>query len=445
MPLIRYLVWEGWRYRWKICVASMLDHDPTPIKDEKYSNDIIFISITNFRQCDHAIRKADLILAMLPDAMLIPVTERCIMHGRSLITPSAINPLNINRKFRPEESGSLILSECGFSPGLDHVTAKKAIDTIQKKGGKILSFKTFSGSLISAASIDNPWEFKLTEPCQSLLNLGKGNNRHLMHGHIQNVPHSQVFSRATPIEVPGLKDTLAFPEGDALVYQKTYGLKDTPTIVKGKIIRSGFEKTWNLIIRLGLTDPGFSVKMNSHASFYNFLDSLLPYSENETPECRLMKYMNANTHDIEKLKCLGLFKKEWVNGKSLNSAAAILQHLMEENFSMRREDKDNVVMQHELEYNFRNVGYRFKATLVAEGEAYPDDSAMAKAVGLTTGAAAKAFLLGNIKMKGFRLPVTQDIYDPILQELTDLGVDFHFNEKKICTGGHDINFNLNLN
>lgn len=89
----------------------------------------------------------------------------------------------------------------------------------------------------------------------------------------------------------------------------------------------------------------------------------------------------------------------------------------------------------------RNSGYR--TTLVAEGQ-HPYDSAMARAVGLTTAAAAKAFLLGNIKVRGFRLPLTPDIYEPVLYDLTELGVDFHFREKKVYRS-EQIKLNLNLN
>lgn len=441
---MRYLVWEGRRYGWKVCVASMLDHDPAPIKQKKFSNSIIFVHLANFKQCDHAIRKADVVIGLLPTSLLLPVAERCIYHGKGLITPSPLDRRQIQRKFNPEETGSLILSECGFSPGLDHITAKKAIDLIRKKGGKIETFRTFSGSLLAERSIDNPWQFKLTEPCERFIDMGKPLNRHLIQGQILHVPYPQVFARAAPVSIPGLKDTLTVPDGNALAYQNTYELDDVDTVEKGRIIRRGFEKTWSLVVRLGLTDAAFGVEPGRNASFYNFLESLLPYAANESVEFRLARYLGADGGDIEKLKVLGLFNKEWVNGKPLTSAASILQHLMEENLSMKAGDKDNVVMQHQLGYYLRGVHYRFEATLVVEGQ-YPHSSAMARATGLTTAAVAKAFLLGNIKVRGFRLPLTPDIYEPVLQDLTDLGLDFHFREKKVHTGGFDVRYNFNLN
>lgn len=444
LPLIRYLVWEGRRYRWKICVGSMLDHDPEWIKKEKCSNDVIFISITSLKQCDHAIRKADLIIGQLPDALLLQVTERCIAHGKSLVTPSTIDSRRLPLRFQMEDNPSLILSECGFSPGMDHVTAMKAIETIQRKGGNVLSFKTFSGSLLASDCIDNPWEYKLTEPCQDMIHLGKYINRHLIHGEIQHVPYHQLFSRAEPVLIPGLNNAMAIPAGDALYYQKIYGLNGVETIVKGKIIRSGFENIWNLLIKLGLTDDQVSIDMKGKASFFNFLNSLLPYSKSESVEYKLVKYLGASSNDIQKLKWLGLFKKEWVGNKVLASPAAVLQHLLEENLSLKREDKDCIAMLHQLQYKYRDEWYNFEATLVTEGENLYD-SAIAKAVALTTGAAAKAFLLGNIKLKGFHRPIAKEIYDSVLDELDELGMAFHIKEKRHYRNNEDINYNFNLN
>src|SRR5687768_15716063 len=189
VPLIRYLVLEGKRYGWKTCIGSMFEHTIADrIREEKVSSDLLYINITDFRQCDHAIRKADLVIGMIPDVMLLQVADSCIAHGKTLVSPSRLNRQMYAKKQLEEENKVLLLLECGFTPGLDHITAKKAIDNIQEKGGKISSLKTYSGSLIAEASVDNPWDFKLTEPAAELINLGKGNNRHVVNGQLQYVP-----------------------------------------------------------------------------------------------------------------------------------------------------------------------------------------------------------------------------------------------------------------
>lgn len=432
MPLVRYLALEGKRYRWKICIASMFEPSfAERIKEEKVSNDLIFITISDFLQCDHAIRKADLIIGMVPDVMLLQIADSCITHRKPLISPARLTRQLYQKKTQAEENNVLLLVECGFTPGLDHVTAKKVVDNINIKGGKITSFKTYSGNLITGDCIDNPWEFKLTEPAPDLINFGKNNNRHLIQEQLQHIPYHQLFSRAEPIAISGLKNTLVIPEEDALYYRKIYELGEAHTVVRGKIVRRGFESIWDLIIRLGLTNTSTKIDLLDGKTFENFLRSLLPYAPSRSLEENLMKHFQASEEDIEKLKWLGLFDEEWLEGYKEITPAIILQHLLEKKFTMLPGDKDCIVMRHEVDYSLQDYDTKFTATLIAQGEDQRN-SAIAKAIGFTTGAAAKAVLLGNIKVKGgLHIPVKKEIYDPILNELDDLGVSFHIEEKRV--------------
>ena len=106
---------------------------------------------------------------------------------------------------------------------------------------------------------------------------------------------------------------------------------------------------------------------------------------------------------------------------------------------MQPQDKDCIILRHELEYTSKDCRHKFIATLIAQGEDQRN-SALAKAIGLTTGAAAKAVMLDNIKVKGLYTPVKKEIYDPILNELDDLGVAFHIEETKV----HDEDWNVTV-
>jgi saccharopine dehydrogenase (NADP+, L-glutamate forming) len=47
---------------------------------------------------------------------------------------------------------------------------------------------------------------------------------------------------------------------------------------------------------------------------------------------------------------------------------------------------------------------------------------MAKTVGFPLGIAAKLLLQGKIEQRGVRIPVTREIYEPVLKELSELGI-----------------------
>lgn len=436
-PLIRYLALEATRFGWKLCIASLFaDHCLNRIREEKFSTEPVFININDFAQCHHAIKKSELVIALAPDVMMLAIAECCITLRRTLISPARLTRQLVSKKAAAEQNGVLLLFECGFAPGLDHVTAKKAIDTVVAKGGKIESFKTYSGSQVTNTSIHNPWPYKLTEPTWELLNMGRFNNRHVVNGRLQQVPYHQLMDRATPIDIKGLESMVAIPEGDSLYYRKIYGLGEAKTVLKGKLMREEFSRLWSLIIRLGLTDNFSRVDLLERKSFYEFLKSILPYCGGDSPEAILSRHFKAHFIQIEQLKWLGLFDDSWVDSRDV-TAEVILKHLLEKKLSMTAADRDCIIMRHELDYTWRNDRYNFRATLIASGEG-DTNSAIAKAIGLTTGAAAKNCMLGNIRIKGLHTPARKELYDPMLNELDDLGVTFFVEEKKV----HETEVNL---
>jgi len=430
IPLVRYLALEGKRYGWKVCVGSMFGESCVKnIREEKFSNDLIFINITDYRQCDHAIRKVDLVVGMVPDMMLLQVADSCIAHGKDLIAPSRVTRQLVSKKLQAEKNEVLLLLECGFSPGLDHITAKKAIDNIHIRGGHITSFKTYSGSLIADHCANNPWQFKLTEPASELIGMGKGNNRHLLQGHLQHIPYHQLMDRSEPIAIQGQADLITIPEGDALYYRKLYGLPEAQTVLKGKVMRQGFARLWHMVQRLGLTDNVARIELFENKSIRYFLRSLLPYSATVPTEALLQQHLGANWIDLEAFRWLGLLDNDWPEGYKDVTPAIVLQHQLEKKCRMQHHDQDSVIMRHEMVYDFKYFRHKFTSTLLTLGEDRLN-SATAKAVGLTAGAAAKAYLVGNIKVKGLHTPTKKEIYDPILNELDDLGVTFHVEESK---------------
>jgi len=52
-------------------------------------------------------------------------------------------------------------------------------------------------------------------------------------------------------------------------------------------------------------------------------------------------------------------------------------------------------------------------------------TAMAKTVGIPVAIAAKMILNGKIKTPGVHIPITKEIYEPVLNELEDYGIQFN--------------------
>jgi hypothetical protein len=126
---------------------------------------------------------------------------------------------------------------------------------------------------------------------------------------------------------------------------------------------------------------------------------------------------------LKQLFYLGLDDTEIVVNKGECSAAAILQFALEKNLALQPDDKDMVIMQHEIEFDKLGKKYKSTSTLLLIGE---NDvrTAMAKTVGLPLGIAAKLVLEGTIQAKGLHIPVSKEIYEPVLQELKLHGIEF---------------------
>ena len=70
-----------------------------------------------------------------------------------------------------------------------------------------------------------------------------------------------------------------------------------------------------------------------------------------------------------------------------------------------------------------SVSRAMYSTLVMKGND-GDDTAMSRLVGLPMGVFVKLVMEGRITSKGVNIPVMQEVYDPVLEELKDYGVVF---------------------
>jgi saccharopine dehydrogenase (NADP+, L-glutamate forming) len=90
---------------------------------------------------------------------------------------------------------------------------------------------------------------------------------------------------------------------------------------------------------------------------------------------------------------------------------------------LQAQDKDMVVMLHEFLFIKNEKDYKATSSLIVKGED-SKHTAMAQTVGLPLGIAAKLILQGKLQMKGLHIPVTAEIYEPVLEELAKHGIAF---------------------
>src|SRR5205814_1423663 len=131
----------------------------------------------------------------------------------------------------------------------------------------------------------------------------------------------------------------------------------------------------------------------------------------------------------EQIDFLGFHTEERLP-EGFTCSADILQYCLEKKLAMKENDKDMIVMLHEIEYNINEERSMARSCLIVKGE----DSlrtAMAKTVGLPLGIAAKLILQDKIKITGLHIPIVPEIYEPVLNELEQYGIKFSETDKPL--------------
>ena len=78
------------------------------------------------------------------------------------------------------------------------------------------------------------------------------------------LPYNRLFENTEIINIKDYGDFDVYPNRDSLKYREVYGLEDIGTMIRGTIRKVGFPKSWNMLVRLGLTDDSFKIYNLSH-------------------------------------------------------------------------------------------------------------------------------------------------------------------------------------
>ena len=167
-------------------------------------------------------------------------------------------------------------------------------------------------------------------------------------------------------------------------------------------------------------------------TYRDFINTFLPY-ESHTPVEVKIQHLLPELIDEEvmtKLVWLDIFSHKKVELKNA-TPAQILQKILEEKWQLDEGDKDMIVMQHRFEFTDTNdTNKAIVSSMVMRGESL-SNTAMAITVGLPLAIATKMVANGETKLTGVQTPVIPELYNPILDELAELGIEFTETEERI--------------
>ena len=102
-------------------------------------------NVLDDKQRKYQIANSDIVISMLPASMHVIVAKECINLNKNLVTASYVSEQILNLDKNAINAGVLLLNEIGLDPGLDHMSAMKIIEKINKEGGDLYSFKSYCG------------------------------------------------------------------------------------------------------------------------------------------------------------------------------------------------------------------------------------------------------------------------------------------------------------
>ncbi len=422
--LINYLLENSFTYHWQITVGDIsLSAAEAKVANHPNGRAIKF-DINDVGQRKKEISHADIVVSMLPGAMHLQVALECLELGKHLLTPSYVTPEMQELDVEVKKKGLVFLNELGVDPGIDHMSAMQVIDAIRNKGGELLSFKSFCGGLVAPDCDDNPWNYKFSWNPRNVVVAGQGVAKYMENGNYRYVPYHQLFSTVSQVEMPDYGVFEVYPNRDSLQYRTLYGLKNIPTLIRGTMRRPGFCEAWDLFVQLGCTDDSYIMEDSDQLTYQQFLECFLPEAKGRKIVEQLADFIGVTTSSevIAKIAWLGFFSDETIGIKNA-TPALVMQKVLEEKWKMTANDRDLLVMQHQFEFTLNGKKQQITSSMSCEGKDQ-DNTAMAYTVGTPLAIAVKLIATGRIKPLGVKIPISAEVYNPILAELAECGICF---------------------
>lgn len=482
--LIDYLLSNAEKEGWRLTVVDAdINLAQSKIGVSPFAKAISF-DINDQSDRSIYISEADIVISMLPPALHFVVAKTCIALNKNLLTASYIDEQIRNLQSEIENNDLLFLCEMGLDPGIDHMSAMKIFDKIHGEGGEVISFKSHCGGLVAPESDDNPWHYKISWNPRNILLAGKSGAHYLENGDEKRLQYEELFTADRTVAIPDLGYLCWYPNRDSLSYAPLYGLKNAKTLIRTTLRHPDFMYGWKNVIDLRLTDetPQYETTGKTLMEFFkthmekngfgDWLQKKLSERFDQTKELleKLMELVEAEKEaedsggdvdkdflvvgkdgnlqnmDLDKIKTdaaeivahkmheanltlkqlffLGMDDDDTIVNKGFCSAADVMELALQKKLPLQPEDKDMIVMLHEIEYIVDSQRLIVDSSLVVKGE---DGlrTAMAKTVGLPLGIAAKLILNETIQLTGLHIPTKKEIYEPVLKELEEHGIKFH--------------------
>jgi len=419
-PLVRYLLDQP---GFSVTMATRTVSKAEKIINDHPSGVAQTLDVHDDAKLEQLVSESDIVVSLLPYVFHVKVAEMCIKHMKHLVTTSYVSDAMRALDKKAKDAGVLFLNECGLDPGIDHMSAMRIIHDVETNGGQVISFRSTTGALPSHEANNNPFGYKFSWSPRGVLLASRNAARWLENDKEVSISGEQLFENYVLQDVPGVGTFENYPNRNSLPYKDIYGLKNAKTVYRGTFRMTGWCETLRNIVALDWLseDPikGFSGK--TYGDLTRHFIGAGP--DDDLPKATA-KFLGLESYStiIKRLEWLGLFSDEPLP-ENRENPLDYLNVLTLKKMSLGKHERDMVIMHHEFIVEYPSKKELITSTLVDYG--IPNgDTSVARTVGLPAAIAVKMILGGDIHMTGAHIPVIPEIYNPILNELEDMGIKF---------------------
>ncbi len=367
------------------------------------------------------IKNNDIIVSLLPWVHHQKVANLCITHEKHMATTSYVSEGMKELHDEAVKRNLLFLNEIGVDPGIDHMSAMKIIDDVYSEGGKILHFYSYCGGLPAPEDNDNPFGYKFSWSPKGVVLASRNSAKFLENGELVEIEGKDLFLNYRPEEIEGLGKFEVYPNRDSIPYKELYKLKDALTVMRGTYRNIGWCDTLKKIVDLGLIDEN-PVEGLKGITFRKMMADLIKEKDGADVVNKVAETLGLEPDSdiLKRLEWLGLFSEEQV--PEFDNRLDILSYLLEKKLVFKDGEKDMIILQHKFTVeNADKSKDLITSTLIDYGEALKESS-MARTVSLPLAIGVRFMAEGKFNLTGVHIPITKQIYEPVLKELETLNI-----------------------
>lgn len=367
------------------------------------------------------IKSAHLVVSLLPPPFHPQIAQACLENKKHFASASYLSDAMSQLDGPAKEADLVFLNEMGLDPGLDHATAMELIDQARDQGYSIESFTSHCGGIPSRKAANNPLRYKFSWSPRGVLGALTRPSRFKRDDQLMEIPGNEKLEHAQVINIPGGGIFESNPNADSLYYGDRYGLSQTHTVYRGTLRYPGWSQFWLYMLELGFIDQERTANFDKTP----VMQALLQLAGKD-PNTDILSYVRKDRKAqasvfLEAMERLGLLDPENVISGTYSAFEIILDAALK-TMQYSEDEADLVVLHHEFIVSKDGKKELWTSTLVQEGKPQEDTTAMAITVGVPLGITARLILENQITQRGVLIPIDRNIYRPLLDELTSMGL-----------------------